>query len=491
MTLRTDALLFFAMSFAGVACGNGMKSRGAQPRATPFVTAAPPLGTADSFSALAASTITNTGPSVVSLDMGVSPGTAVTGFPPGIVTPPSVAHAGDAVAAQAQQDTSTAAAVLAGDPCDADLSGQDLGGKTLVPGVYCFINSALVTGTLVLDGQFKANAAFIFKIGTTLTTATGATVRLINGAVACNVFWRVGSSATIGTATSFVGNILAGVSITLQTGASLRGRALAQTGAVTLDTNSITSRRCESGEPTDGGNGSGDAGAPDAGAVGDAGSGEVDGGGTGDTDGGGISLDGGSADAGNGGEGGGGGGGGTGGGGGNDGGGDSGGGGGNGGGGGGGGGEGSPDGGSADAGGGQVALVCCFGAVDCGGTCNDLKTDANHCGACGHSCSAEEVCVEGGCTPCPSSRTQCTDQCADLVSDPFNCGGCGIICPGIQSCISGACSACDGTLCSNSCVELKTDRSNCGACGNICAADQCCSSGACSTNVWGATCHSR
>lgn len=198
------------------------------------------LGTAASFGVLAGSTVTNTGNTVIAGNLGVSPGTAVTGFPPGIVTPPATIHSADAVAAQAQVDLTTAYNAIAGTPTLVDLTGQDLGGLTLVPGVYGFTSSAQLTGTLTLNAQGNPNAVFIFKIGSTLTTATGSTVLVINGGSSCNVFWQVGSSATIGTTTTFAGNILALTSITLNTGANVSGRALARNGAVTLAGNNIT-----------------------------------------------------------------------------------------------------------------------------------------------------------------------------------------------------------------------------------------------------------
>ncbi len=199
-----------------------------------------PLGAAESFAVLGGSTVTNTGSSVIVGDVGVSPGTAVTGFPPGLVTGGMI-HMGDAVALQAQTDLTTAYNVLAGEPFQADLTGQDLGGKTLTPNVYHFSTSAQLTGMLTLDALGDPNARFDFQIGSTLTTASAASVRLINGADACNVFWQVGSSATLGTDTSFQGNILALASITLDTRANiLNGRALALNGAVTLDTNNIS-----------------------------------------------------------------------------------------------------------------------------------------------------------------------------------------------------------------------------------------------------------
>ena len=207
-----------------------------------FAQTAPPLGTAESFAVLGGSTVTNTGPSVITGDLGVSPGSAVTGFPPGIVT--GTIHAANAVALQAQSDTVTAYNNLAGQACTANLTGQDLGGLTLTPGVYCFDVSAQLTGTLTLNAQGNPAAVFIFKTGSTLTTAGSSVVSVINGGSGCNVYWQIGSSATLGTTTSFVGNIIALTSITLTTNAQILGRALARNGAVTLDTNNINNATC-------------------------------------------------------------------------------------------------------------------------------------------------------------------------------------------------------------------------------------------------------
>lgn len=202
---------------------------------------APSLGTASSFGVLGGSTVTNTGSTSVMGNVGVSPGTAITGFPPGTLT--GALHANDAVAQQAQLDSAAAFGAL-DQPCDATLTGQDLGGMTLTEGVYCFATAAQLTGNLTLDGGGATDSVFIFTMGSTLTTASNASVQFVNGAQACNVFWRVGSSATLGTGTSFAGNILALASITLNTGASVDGRALAQTGAVTMDTNVIAASGC-------------------------------------------------------------------------------------------------------------------------------------------------------------------------------------------------------------------------------------------------------
>jgi hypothetical protein len=200
------------------------------------------LGSAQSFGVLGASTVTNTGMTTINGDLGVSPGTAITGFPPGMVIGGTI-HAGDAVAAQAQSDAAIAYAALVNETCTTNLTGQDLGGLILTPGVYCFNSSAQLTGTLNLVGS----GPFIFQIGSTLTTAAGSGV-LVNGSPDCNgtnVFWQVGSSATIGTATQFVGNIVALTSITLNTFANVSGSALALNGAVTMDTNHVSV--CNSG----------------------------------------------------------------------------------------------------------------------------------------------------------------------------------------------------------------------------------------------------
>ena len=200
---------------------------------------APPLASAQNFAVLGASTVTNTGPTIITGDLGVSPGTSITGFPPGTVTGGSI-HAGDATATTAQADAHTAYAALIAEPCGTNLTGQTLGTSpaavTLSPGVYCFNSSAQLTGTLTLNG----NGVYVFQMGSTLTTASNSSVVLANGATAGNVFWQVGSSATLGTNTVFVGSLLALISDTVTTGTSVAGRVFALTGAVTLDSNAIT-----------------------------------------------------------------------------------------------------------------------------------------------------------------------------------------------------------------------------------------------------------
>ncbi len=195
------------------------------------------LGNAQNFAVLAKTSVSNTGSSVVSGEVGVSAGSSVTGFPPGLVENGTI-HNNDAVAGAAQTALTAAYVNLGARACTKPVNTPLTG--TLTPGVYCYDSSAALTGPVVLDAQGDPAAEFIFKIGTTLTTPSGASVSLINGATACNVYWHVGSSATLGTSTLFVGNILAQVSITANTGASISGRALARTGGVTLDTNAIT-----------------------------------------------------------------------------------------------------------------------------------------------------------------------------------------------------------------------------------------------------------
>ena len=211
---------------AGVVAGAGL----GQP-----LLAAGLLGTAETFAVLGASAVNNTGSTVLIGDLGVSPLTAITGFPPGLVTF-GTTHANDGVAIQAQLDALTAYTTLAGMAVTQVLTGQDLGGMTLNPGVYFFASSAQLTGTLTLDGL----GLYVFQIGSTLTTASASSVVTINGADSCNVYFQVGSSATLGTGTSFTGIVIAQASDTLNTGASVDGSIFALTGAVTLDNNQIS-----------------------------------------------------------------------------------------------------------------------------------------------------------------------------------------------------------------------------------------------------------
>ena len=229
---------FMALLLAAVAAGCGDRNPSQGNSSSAAAATMRRLGTEQRFAVLAGSTVTNTGSSVVTGNLGVSPGSAVTGFPPGIVT--GTIHAADAQALQAQNDTTTGYNDLVSQACTSDLTGQDLGGKTLVPGVYCFSSSAQLTGARTLDAGGDPSAVWVFKTGSTLTTASNASVLLTKGGQPCNVFWQVGSSATLGTGTSFVGSILALTSITLTTSANVSGRALARNGAVTLDSNTVT-----------------------------------------------------------------------------------------------------------------------------------------------------------------------------------------------------------------------------------------------------------
>ncbi len=200
-----------------------------------------PLKSAGNFKILAGSTVTNTGPTTITGgDLGLSPGSAVTGFPPGTLTPPAVMHVTDPIAAQAQLDLTAAYNYAAGLPGGAVLPG-DMSGLTFTPGVYTNASTVMLSaGNVTLDAQGDANAVFVFQVGSTLTTIGSTQVVLAGGAQARNIFWQVGSSATLGTNSIFMGTIMALQSITLDTGASLQGRALARNGAVTLDSNTIT-----------------------------------------------------------------------------------------------------------------------------------------------------------------------------------------------------------------------------------------------------------
>jgi hypothetical protein len=206
------------------------------------------LGTAGSFGVLAGTTVTNTGTTVVNGDLGVSPGTAVTGFPPGIVH--GIIHKADGVAAGAQSALVTAYNNAAGQSPSGSVGHFIGAGQTLGPGVYNASSSLDVGGSLTLDAQGDPDAVFIFQVGSTLVTDSSSSVVLTDGAQACNVFWQVGSSATLGTDSAFQGSILALQSISVTVGDTIQGRALARNGAVTLDDDVITVPACTTTTPT-------------------------------------------------------------------------------------------------------------------------------------------------------------------------------------------------------------------------------------------------
>ena len=213
------------------------------------------LATASPFVVLGGSAVTNTGPSVLNGNLGVSPGTALTGFgAPAVVN--GATHNNNGVANQAKSDLTTAYNVAAGQAVTADLSGTDLGNRTLTAGAYRYSSSAQLTGPLTLNAEGNPNAQFVFMIGSTLTTASASSVVLINGASPCNVYWQVGSSATLGSTTAFQGNLMALSSISLNNGATVIGRMLARNGQVSLINNVLTRSPCSTGS----GGGSGDGG---------------------------------------------------------------------------------------------------------------------------------------------------------------------------------------------------------------------------------------
>jgi Ice-binding-like len=217
---------------------------------SPAWAAQPPvgLGTASSYAVLAGTTVTNTGPSKISGDLGVSPGKAVTGFPPGLVTN-GVQHKGDAAALKAKTDLVTGYNDAAG-RTPATVVPADLGGKTLAPGVYKSASALGLTGTVTLDAKNDPSAVFVFQAGSTLITASSSNVKLTGGAQACNVFWQVGSSATLRTGSTFVGTIMALTSATVQSGTHVDGRVLARNGQVSLAASTITRASCNSASAT-------------------------------------------------------------------------------------------------------------------------------------------------------------------------------------------------------------------------------------------------
>ena len=202
------------------------------------LTAQAQLGSAGMFGVLGASAVTNTGNTVIDGDLGVYPGTSITGFPPGLVN--GTIYDGDAVAMQAQNDALAAYNFFSGLSSNENLSGQNLGGLELTPGVYTYNSSAQLTGTLEINWEGMSNQSVVFQIGSTLTTASASMVVGVNMGQNDNIYWMVGSSATLGTTTAFQGTVIAVASDTLNTGATDEcGRIIALNGAVTLDDNFI------------------------------------------------------------------------------------------------------------------------------------------------------------------------------------------------------------------------------------------------------------
>jgi hypothetical protein len=205
------------------------------------------LGSANSFAVLGATTVTNTGSSVLSGNLGVSPGTSITGFPPGIVNNGTI-DVNNGVAIQGEADALSGFNSLNGLAVTQTLTGQDLGGLTLTPGVYFFSSSAQLTGPLTLNFQGLNDVSFVFQTGTTLTTASGSSVNSINRGTNDSIYWAIGSSATLGTTTAFEGYLISDQSITMTTGATIQcGSAIALNGAVTLDSN-VVGNGCSTGE---------------------------------------------------------------------------------------------------------------------------------------------------------------------------------------------------------------------------------------------------
>ncbi|OUE24598.1 hypothetical protein BFL36_05880 [Clavibacter michiganensis] len=239
---RCGSVALTAAVVAATAAG-GLGAALLAPASAFAATATVGLGTAASYSVLAGQGVTNTGLTTLAADLGTSPNAALTGFPPGIVG--GATHAADAAAGQAQSDLTAAYLDAAGRPTTAAVPA-DLVGATLTPGVYTAGGPLGLTGTVTLDAQGDPAAVFVIQAPSTLTTGSSSRVSLVNGAQACNVFWQVSSSATLGTNSGFAGTILALTSVSVGTGATVDGRALARNGAVTLDDDAFVASTCGS-----------------------------------------------------------------------------------------------------------------------------------------------------------------------------------------------------------------------------------------------------
>ncbi len=239
MVRRRMVMVISAIAIAAVVFGAGYVVLQSSPSAAgPCALSAVSLGAASNFAVLAGSTVTSTGPTIIHGDLGVSPGSAVEGFPPGTVS--GTQHVTDTTAAAAIGDLTVAYNGAAGRTLCPITTAGNLGGQTLAPGLYKSTSGLEVTsGDLTLDAKGNVNAVWIFQMASTLTTTEGRAVILAGGARASNVFWQVGTSASLGTNSTFVGTIMADQSISLDTGAVLQGRALARIGAVTLDASTV------------------------------------------------------------------------------------------------------------------------------------------------------------------------------------------------------------------------------------------------------------
>ena len=203
----------------------------------------PFLGAVSRFAVVAGGSVTNTGVTTITGDLGVYPSPTPIGLTPPIVIGSTFLGTPEALAGE--NAMTTAYNQLAAEPCKTNLTGLELGGMTLPPGVYCFDSSAGLTGTLTLEDKADAvNHVWVFQVGTALTTATSSVVRATNGGSLCNVYWKIGSSATLGTGTTFGGSIIAMASITLNTNSTVVGRVLGRSGSVTMDTNTVSIASC-------------------------------------------------------------------------------------------------------------------------------------------------------------------------------------------------------------------------------------------------------